>query len=128
MIAVYSLSSKAGTNARTWRQCSRGSKKTLTGTSLSGGCNETALLVLAGSTWLASPLASYTYDRSGMLNPYQSSDWTINGTASASNNMYTSADAAGGSLIFTGSLPNDTYEVRTTLTLTNSGGHYITYL
>jgi hypothetical protein len=42
--------------------------------------------------------------------------------------MYTSSDAAGGSLIYTGSFPNDTYEVRTTLTLTSSGGNYITYV
>jgi hypothetical protein len=76
--------------------------------------------------------AGYTYDYANLLNPYNSSQWAFNGTGSASTGMFTSSNTTtGAAIIFTGgSLPSPSngYEVRTTLTLTSSGGNYFTYL
>ena len=91
--------------------------------------NRVRLLALA--VWAAATaFAGYTYDYSGLLNPYSASQWTGNGSYSASTGMFTSSASNGGSLILNGavpSTPND-YEVRTTLTRASSGGTYITYL
>lgn len=85
------------------------------------------LLMLAA--WVLLPaVAQYQYDFPHLLNPYASSQWTANGTISASNNMVTSSSS--GPLIFSTTIPgpNNEYEVRTTLALASSGGNYNTYL
>ncbi|HYL35376.1 MAG TPA: hypothetical protein VEV17_05650, partial [Bryobacteraceae bacterium] len=91
---------------------------------------KTARALLAASACLAPAFAGYTYDYANLLNPYNSSQWSATGSNNASSNMYTSSASNGGSLIFTSSLPapSNSYEVRTTLTLTSSGGNYLTYL
>jgi len=79
---------------------------------------------------LVPAFAAYQYDFPGLLNPYSASEWTINGTYSASNNMFTSSAYAGGALIFNSAVPGpaSSYEVRTTITLTTSGGYFVTLL
>ncbi len=89
-----------------------------------------ARLVLLASLCLAPGFAAYTYDYASLLNPYNGGNWSATGTNSVSTNFYTSSASNGGSLLFGPGLPSpsNSYEVRTTLTLTASGGHYITYL
>jgi hypothetical protein len=84
-------------------------------------------LILTGCA-LVPAFAQYVYDYPALLNPYNSSQWTSTGTFSASNNMFTSSSS--GNLFFIPTLPSPTsdYEVKTTLTLTASGGDYVTYL
>ncbi|HTS46968.1 MAG TPA: RHS repeat-associated core domain-containing protein [Bryobacteraceae bacterium] len=89
-----------------------------------------ARLALLASACLAPAFAGYTYDYPNLLNPYNSSNWSLTGSPSPSNNFYTSSTSNGSSVLFGPGLPSpsNSYEVRTTLTLTASGGHYITYL
>ena len=90
-----------------------------------------ARLVLIASACLAPAFAGYTYDYANLLNPYNSSNWSLTGSGSPSNNFYTSSASNGSSVLFGPTIqtpPTNSYEVRTTLTLTASGGHYITYL
>jgi hypothetical protein len=77
---------------------------------------------------LASARAAYVYDFPSLLNPYTASQWTSNGTISASNNMVSSSGS--GSLIFNPTVPgiSNSYEVRATLTLATGGGIYEIYL
>jgi len=76
--------------------------------------------------------STYTYDYANLLNPYNSSQWAFNGTGSGATGMFTSSNTStGAALIFVGGTlpsPSNGYEVRTTLTLTSSGGNYISYL
>jgi hypothetical protein len=62
--------------------------------------------------------------------PSTPSNWTQNGTLTAGSGGLTSSNTNGGSLISKVSVPDGTsdYEVKTTLTLTQSGGTYVTYL
>ena len=85
------------------------------------------LLVLTVGS-LGCALASYVYDFPALLNPYTSSQWTVNGSISAATNMVTSSSA--GTLIFQPTVPGtaNSYEVRMTLTLLASGGNYDSYL
>src|SRR5690242_16282668 len=92
------------------------------------------LLIAAVS--IAPLFAGYTYDypNSVMLANYNPSSWAFNGNGSApSGGFYTSSDATIGSSILTsnnGGLigPTSSYEVRTVLSLTQSGGNYMIYL
>lgn len=72
---------------------------------------------------------SYTYYYSDSYNSINSSYWTQNGALSAGSGL-TSSDSSGGSLISTQAAPgiSSEYEVKSTLTLTQSGGTYSTYL
>ncbi len=84
------------------------------------------LIVLA----CGAPLfGAYTYYLTENWGSTISGNWTQNGTISASGGL-TSASANGGSLISNAAVPDGSayYEVKTTLTLTQSGGNYITYL
>jgi hypothetical protein len=76
-------------------------------------------------------LGTYTYYFTDTLTSINTSNWTQNGTLTAGSGGLTSSNiTTGGSLISKVSVPDGTsdYEVRTTLTLTASGGNYITYL
>src|SRR5579864_6656702 len=79
---------------------------------------------------MASSFAGYVYDAPNLLNPYNSPSWTANGVNNAGTGMYTSAHATGGSLMWGSAVPgvSNSYEVRTTLTLSSSGGNYNVYL
>ena len=77
----------------------------------------------------ASARAAYVYDFPSLLNPYTASQWdTPNGTISASNNMITSSGT--GSMIFNPTVPgvSNSYEVRTTLAIPQTGAFYYTFL
>src|SRR5581483_1134060 len=89
---------------------------------------KTPRLLLVAACAVSPALAQYVYDYPALLNPYNSSQWTANGSISASNNMVTTSSA--GSLILNPTVPgvSKAYEVETTLTLTGSGGNYYTYL
>ncbi|HTR35829.1 MAG TPA: RHS repeat-associated core domain-containing protein [Bryobacteraceae bacterium] len=79
--------------------------------------------------WPVACLAGYVYDFPSLLNPYTASQWTANGTISASNNLVTSSSA--GSLIFNPTVPgaSNAYEVRTTIAISQtSSAHFDTYL
>src|SRR5260370_27684732 len=91
---------------------------------------KTTSLLFLGSLSLAPAFAGYPYDFPNQVKPCNSGQWSATGSISASSNRSTSADANGGSLIFNNGLPapSNSYEVRTTLSLNASGGHYITYL
>ena len=73
---------------------------------------------------------NYAYEYPSLLNPYSSSQWTSNGTNSASTNLYTSSATNGGSLIFNQSIaaPSTFYEVHFKLSLPSAGGNYFVYL
>jgi len=90
-------------------------------------------VLLAALACLAPVFASYTYDYSSLLNPFNSNWWANNGgTNSISTNFYTNTSSTGGSLIFNSGTPlpspSNNYEVKTTLTLAASGGTYVTYI
>ncbi len=92
-----------------------------------------ARLLVALSLCLAPAFAAYNYDYSSLLNPYNSAWWANNGTGnSISTNFYTNGSSTGGSLIFNSGTPlpapSYNYEVKTTLTLTASGGYYVIFL
>ncbi len=93
-----------------------------------------ARLALLAALGLAPAFAqapqNYAYEYPSLLNPYNSSLWTSNGTSTPSNNMYTSSATNGGSLILNQGIaaPSNCYEVRFTLNLNGSGGNYFVYL
>jgi hypothetical protein len=90
-----------------------------------------ALLAALGLTpAFAQAPQNYAYEYPSLLNPYNSSLWTSNGTSTPSNNMYTSSATNGGSLILNQGIaaPSICYEVRFTLNLNGSGGNYFVYL
>lgn len=74
--------------------------------------------------------AAYTYYLTDTLTSINTTNWTQNGTLTAGSGGLTSSNANGGSLISKVAVPDGTsdYEVRTTLTLAQSGGTYVTYL
>jgi hypothetical protein len=78
---------------------------------------------------LAPAFAAYQYDYPNLLNPYTASQWTGNGTYSASNNLFT-ASGAGGSIIFNSTVPgpSSTYEVRATIAAPQTWDEYVIYL
>jgi RHS repeat-associated protein len=75
-------------------------------------------------------LFAYSYYYTDSLTSINTSNWTENGTLTAGTGGLTSSATDGGSLISKVAVPDGTsnYEVKTTLTLTQSGGTYITYL
>jgi RHS repeat-associated protein len=78
----------------------------------------------------AAPLfATYTYYFSDTLTSI-TSNWTANGVLTTGSSGLTSINTNGGSLISNVAVPapSNQYEVKTTLTLTQSGGSFITYL
>jgi hypothetical protein len=77
-----------------------------------------------------STLFAYTYYFTDSLTSINTTYWTQNGTLTAGSGGLTSSNANGGSLISKVAVPDGTsdYEVKTTLTLTQSSGDYITYL
>jgi RHS repeat-associated protein len=85
------------------------------------------LILLLASTTLLS--ADYAYYYSDTLTGITTS-WTQNGVLTAGSGGLTSADTTGGSLISKVAVPDGTsdYEVKTVLTLSASGGTYVTYL
>jgi hypothetical protein len=91
---------------------------------------KSARLALLASAFLAPTFGQYVYDYASLLNPIHNTYWTIHGNESLVNNFYTSVDNVGTSMIFQPALPApaSSYEVRTTLTLAQSGGTYLTYL
>jgi RHS repeat-associated protein len=74
--------------------------------------------------------ATYTYYFTDTLTTINTSNWTENGTLTAGSGGLTSSNSNGGSLISKVAVPDGSsnYEVKTTLTLTQSGGTYVTYL
>ena len=76
--------------------------------------------------------ATYTYTPyfTDSLTSINNSNWTSNGSLTAGSGGLTSSATNGGSLISKVAVPDGTsdYEVDTTLTLTQSGGTYVTYL
>ena len=74
--------------------------------------------------------ATYTYYYTDGLTSINTSNWTENGTLTAGSGGLTSSNSNGGSLISKVAVPDGSsnYEVKTTLTLTQSGGTYVTYL
>lgn len=74
--------------------------------------------------------AAYTYYFTDSLTSINTSNWTENGTLTAGSGGLTSSNSNGGSLIYKLAAPDGSsnYEVKTTLTLTASGGTYVTYL
>ncbi len=72
----------------------------------------------------------YTYYYTDTLTSINTSNWTENGTLTAGSGGLTSSNSNGGSLISKVSVPDGSsnYEVKTTLTLTASGGTYAIYL
>ncbi|MGB6944394.1 MAG: hypothetical protein WBE37_18480, partial [Bryobacteraceae bacterium] len=83
--------------------------------------------VVAGCSAL---LATYTYYFTDTLTSINTSNWTQNGTLTAGSGGLTSSNSNGGSLISKVAVPDGSsnYEVKTTLTLAQSGGTYVTYL
>ncbi len=75
-------------------------------------------------------LGTYTYYYTDSLTSINTSNWTENGTLTAGTGGLTSSNSNGGSLISKVAVPDGSsnYEVKTTLTLTQSGGTYVTYL
>jgi YD repeat-containing protein len=75
-------------------------------------------------------LGTYPYYFTDTLSSINTSNWTENGTLTAGSGGLTSSNSNGGSLISKVAVPDGTsnYEVKTTLTLTQSGGTYVTYL
>jgi len=73
---------------------------------------------------------TYTYYYTDSLTSINTSNWTENGTLTAGSGGLTSSNTDGGSLISKVSVPDGSsnYEVKTVLTLTQSGGTYVTYL
>ena len=73
---------------------------------------------------------TYTYYFTDTLTSINTSNWTQNGTLTAGSGGLTSSNSNGGSLISKVAVPDGSsnYEVKTTLTLTQSGGTYVTYL
>ena len=73
---------------------------------------------------------AYQYYYSDTLTTINTANWSQNGSVTATAGGLTATTANGGSLISKVSVPDGTsqYEVKTTLTLTTSGGTYITYL
>jgi hypothetical protein len=75
--------------------------------------------------------ATYTYYYSDYLTSINTTYWTENGTGlTAGSGGLTDSNSNGGSLISKVAVPDGTsdYEVKTQLTLAQSGGDYITYL
>jgi hypothetical protein len=89
------------------------------------------LTVLAPAL-LACPalFGAYAYYYTDSLTSINTSNWTQNGTLTAGSGGLTSSNSNGGSLVSKVAVPDGTsnYEVKTTLTLTQSGGTYVTYL
>ncbi len=74
--------------------------------------------------------AAYQYYYSDTLTTINLTNWTQNGSVTATSGGLTATTANGGSLISTKSVPGGfaAYEVKVTLTLTASGGTYVSYL
>ena len=77
----------------------------------------------------------YSYWYSETFNPSYSGNWTVNGTVSThTTGLGDTSSGNTGSLISTLTIPNNppetagSYEVKTTLNLSASGGTYVTYL
>ncbi|MEK7407925.1 MAG: hypothetical protein AAB225_22875, partial [Acidobacteriota bacterium] len=85
-----------------------------------------ALLLLGA----AALFAAYQYYYSDTLTTINLTKWTQNGALTPTSGGLTAPSANGGSLISTVAVPDGTseYEVKTTLTLTASGGVYVHYL
>jgi hypothetical protein len=73
--------------------------------------------------------AQYTYYYTDSLTSI-SGKWNQNGSVTASSSGLTATSTSGGSLIYSGTMPGPAgeYEVAMTLTLTASGGTYVSYL
>jgi hypothetical protein len=86
--------------------------------------------VLVFACFGAPTFGQFSYYYTDTLTSVNTSNWTQNGTLSAGSGGLTSSNSSGGSLISKISVPDGTsnYEVKTTLTLTSSGGTYVTYL
>ena len=86
-------------------------------------------LAIAAATCSAA-FATYTYYYTDSLTSINTTYWTQNGNLTAGAGGLTSSVTNGGSLISKVAVPDGSsnYEVETTLTLTQSGGTYVTYL
>jgi hypothetical protein len=75
-------------------------------------------------------LGTYTYYFTDSLTSINTSNWYQNGTLTAGTGGLTSSSSNGGSLISKVAVPDGSsnYEVKATLTLTQSGGNYVVYL
>ena len=73
---------------------------------------------------------TYTYYYTDTLTSINTTNWKQNGILTAGTGGLTSSDSNGGSLVSKVAVPDGSsnYEVNTTLTLTQSGGTYVTYL
>ena len=82
------------------------------------------------ATASAALFGAYTYYYTDSLTSINTTYWTQNGTLTAGSGGLTSSTTDGGSLISKVAVPDGSsnYEVNTTLTLTQSGGTYVTYL
>ncbi len=85
-----------------------------------------SLALLAGTA----AFAAYTYYYSDTLTTVNTTNWTQNGSVTATSGGLTATTANGGSLISKVTVPDGTtdYEVKLTLTLATSGGTYVSYL
>ncbi len=94
------------------------------------------LNLLACCLFLApAAFGQYSYWYNETFNPSYSSNWTVNGTVTThTTGLGDTSSSSAGSLISTLTIPNNppetagSYEVKTTLNLSASGGTYVTYL
>src|SRR5438128_1993453 len=78
----------------------------------------------------ATLFGAYTYYYTDTLQSVDTTKWTQNGSVAATGSGLTATTPGGGSLISTVAVPDGSsdYEVKATLTLTQSGGTYVSYL
>src|SRR5579872_2485000 len=89
---------------------------------MTGRAFAAALLIAAPALF-----GQYTYYYTDQLTSYNPSDWTLNGVTGFGPGGMTTQSSYGGSAIYV-PYASSYSEVKTTLTLTHSGGSYITYL